>query len=103
MQAWIEGLEYQLGPPMLAKPSDERCVIRCRRECSLLPPEVQPPMRTFRSFRPMSALPPKADVVTQSRNVRFVPNSEILGLQPLSGGRWLARLHNPLSGQTHRG
>jgi hypothetical protein len=37
----------------------------------------------------MSALPPKADIETQSWNVRFVPNSEILGLQPLSGDRWL--------------
>src|SRR5215469_18651907 len=44
MQAWIEGLEYQLGPPMPAKPNDERCVTRCHRECSFLPPEVQPPM-----------------------------------------------------------
>src|SRR6516162_4863258 len=42
MQAWIVG--YRLGPPMPAKPNDERCVIRCRRECSFLPPEVQPPM-----------------------------------------------------------
>ena len=50
----------------------------------------------------MSALPPKADIGTQSCDVRFVPNSEILELQPLSGGRWLARLHNPLSGLTHR-
>src|SRR4029077_19337184 len=40
MQAWIEGLEYQLGSPMSAKPSDERWMTRCRRECSLLPPEV---------------------------------------------------------------
>src|SRR6516164_9822493 len=44
MQAWIEGLEYRLGPLMPAKPNDERCVTRCHRECSFLPPEVQPPM-----------------------------------------------------------
>ena len=42
MQAWIVG--YRLGPPMPAKPNDERCVTRCHRECSFLPPEVQPPM-----------------------------------------------------------
>jgi hypothetical protein len=29
--------------------------------------------RTFWNVRPMSALPPKADIGTQSRNVRFVP------------------------------
>jgi hypothetical protein len=34
--------------------------------------------RTFRSFRPMSALPPKADIGTQSVNVRFVPKADIL-------------------------
>ena len=33
--------------------------------------------RTFRSFRPMSALPPKADIGTQSRDVRFVPKADI--------------------------
>jgi hypothetical protein len=29
--------------------------------------------RTFRSFRPMSALPPKADIRERSCDVRFVP------------------------------
>jgi hypothetical protein len=29
--------------------------------------------RTFRNVRSMSALPPKADIGTQSRDVRFVP------------------------------
>src|SRR5215472_1899909 len=33
--------------------------------------------RTFRLFRPMSALPPKADIGTQSWDVRFVPKADI--------------------------
>src|SRR5262249_18984702 len=45
-------------------------------------------MRTFRSAIAMSALPPKADIGTQPRNVRFVPkadirrDSEIIGRSP---------------------
>ena len=31
--------------------------------------------RTFRSFRPMSALPPKADIRQRNCDVRFVPKS----------------------------
>jgi hypothetical protein len=34
--------------------------------------------RTWPHFRSMSALPPKADIGTQSRNVRFVPKADIL-------------------------
>ena len=34
--------------------------------------------RTFHIVRSMSALPPKADIETQSRNVRFVPKADIL-------------------------
>ena len=34
--------------------------------------------RTFRDADAMSALPPKADIGTQSRNVRFVPEADIL-------------------------
>jgi hypothetical protein len=34
--------------------------------------------RTLRGVRPMSALPPKADIETQSRDVRFVPKADIL-------------------------
>src|SRR5262249_39050524 len=33
--------------------------------------------RTSRHFQSMSALPPKADIGTQSRNVRFVPKADI--------------------------
>ena len=33
--------------------------------------------QTFRLFIAMSALPPKADIVTQSRNARFVPKADI--------------------------
>jgi hypothetical protein len=34
--------------------------------------------QTWRGVRPMSALPPKADIGTQSWNVRFVPKADIL-------------------------
>jgi hypothetical protein len=34
--------------------------------------------RTLRLVRLMSALPPKADIGTQPRNVRFVPKADIL-------------------------
>ena len=33
--------------------------------------------RTFELVRAMSALPPKADIGTQSWNVRFVPKADI--------------------------
>jgi hypothetical protein len=33
--------------------------------------------QTLQSVRLMSALPPKADIGTQSRNVRFVPKADI--------------------------
>jgi hypothetical protein len=33
--------------------------------------------RTFRSFRPMSALPPKADIVGRHGDVRFVPEADV--------------------------
>ena len=32
--------------------------------------------QTSRHLQPMSALPPKADIGTQSRNVRFVPKAD---------------------------
>jgi len=35
--------------------------------------------QTFRHLKTMSALPPKADIGTQSRNVRFVPKADICG------------------------
>ena len=34
--------------------------------------------QTWQRLRLMSALPPKADIGTQSRNVRFVPEADIL-------------------------
>jgi hypothetical protein len=40
--------------------------------------------RTFRSLRPMSALPPKADIGTLSGNVRFVPKADITGQAKLN-------------------
>jgi hypothetical protein len=33
--------------------------------------------QTSRSVRPMSALPPKADIVQHDRDVRFVPQADI--------------------------
>src|SRR6516225_2201390 len=36
--------------------------------------------RHFRNVRPMSALPPKADIGTQSCNVRFVPKADMSDL-----------------------
>jgi hypothetical protein len=33
--------------------------------------------QTFSPFIAMSALPPKADIGTQARNVRFVPKADI--------------------------
>ena len=33
--------------------------------------------QTLQSVRPMSALPPKADIGTQPRDVRFVPKADI--------------------------
>jgi len=33
--------------------------------------------RTLQSMEPMSALPPKADIETQSRDVHFVPKADI--------------------------
>jgi hypothetical protein len=33
--------------------------------------------RTFRKAKAMSAIPPKADMVQHSGNVRFVPNSDV--------------------------
>ena len=35
--------------------------------------------QTLKGLHPMSALPPKADIGTQSRNVRFVPKADICG------------------------
>jgi len=34
--------------------------------------------RTFANVAPMSALPPKADIGTQPRNVRYVPKADIV-------------------------
>ena len=34
--------------------------------------------QTLQSVRPMSALPPKADIGTQPRDVRFVPKADIM-------------------------
>jgi len=36
--------------------------------------------QTLRRVQMMSALPPKADIGTQSRNVRFVPKADIASL-----------------------
>jgi hypothetical protein len=35
--------------------------------------------QTLRGVRPMSALPPKADMDQQGRDVRFVPEAEVNG------------------------
>ena len=39
------------------------------------------PFVTPKPAAPMSALPPKADIGTQSRNVRFVPEADILAIE----------------------
>jgi hypothetical protein len=36
--------------------------------------------RTLRHIRPMSALPPKADMVRHDRDVRYVPKAEVVAL-----------------------
>jgi hypothetical protein len=41
--------------------------------------------QTFLNARPMSAIPPKADIGTQSRDVRFVPEADILRRRGYSG------------------
>ena len=43
--------------------------------------------QTFQSVRPMSALPPTADIGTQPRNVRFVPKADIASLDQLVSAR----------------
>jgi hypothetical protein len=45
--------------------------------------------RTFPNVRPMSALPPKADIGTQSWNVRFVPKADIMQCSNQSLGHTL--------------
>src|SRR5215469_10604894 len=45
--------------------------------------------RTWRGVRPMSALPPKADIGKHPRNVRFVPKADIpcsQGVKTLAAG-----------------
>ena len=49
---------------------------------------------TFRSFRPMSALPPKADITESDRHVRFVPIADI--------GCFLAPIFRLIPGQAPR-
>jgi hypothetical protein len=39
--------------------------------------------QTLQSVRPMSALPPKADIVHGSGNVRFVPKADIVAASKL--------------------
>jgi hypothetical protein len=41
--------------------------------------------RTFSNSRRMSALPPKADIETQSRHVRFVPKADIGSIRLVGG------------------
>jgi hypothetical protein len=50
--------------------------------------------RTLRPINPMSALPPKADMVQQDRDARFVPIADILMSTACSLLRW----KRPLSG-----
>jgi len=40
--------------------------------------------RTFRSFRSMSALPPKADIRRHKTNVRFVPIARVRSVYSIS-------------------
>jgi hypothetical protein len=47
--------------------------------------------RTSQSVWPMSALPPKADIGTRSRDVRFVPKADIAPLHSITSS---ARLSN---------
>jgi hypothetical protein len=56
--------------------------------------KFDPPMsalgqkQTSEQVRPMSALPPKADIVDAMRNVRFVPKADI---ERVSKWTWLSR------------
>jgi hypothetical protein len=43
--------------------------------------------RTLTLVQPMSALPPKADIGTQSRNVRFVPKADMIAYSITSSAR----------------
>jgi hypothetical protein len=55
---------------------------RCLRHSKLeLPMSALGHKQTLGSVRVMSALPPKADIETQSRDVRFVPKGDIAGLR----------------------
>src|SRR5262249_42449999 len=54
--------------------------ICCTRDSSGRPANFHDIATTFTHLRPMSALPPKADIGTQSRNVCFVPKADINAL-----------------------
>src|SRR6516225_11433296 len=55
--------------------------VRFGRFADMRPPQVMSALgqkQTSEHVRVMSALPPKADIGTQSRNVRFVPKADIV-------------------------
>jgi hypothetical protein len=44
--------------------------------------------RTLKRLRPMSALPPKADIAERQLDVRFVPDSDMALAQKMIGIAW---------------
>ena len=71
--------------------------------------KVEPPMsalgqkRTWRGVRPMSALPPTADMDQHARDLRFVPIAEVARQRDYSGSpamRSLMRLSSGTDGIT---
>jgi hypothetical protein len=58
------------------RPAKWRLTINLRCKRLELPMSVLGQKRTLRGVGPMSALPPKADIGTQSWNVRFVPKAD---------------------------
>jgi hypothetical protein len=56
--------------------------------------------QTFKRLRLMSALPPKADIGTQSQNIRFVPKADIqaaVGYDCATEGTQLVEYHHETS------
>jgi hypothetical protein len=57
--------------------------------------------QTFSPFIAMSALPPKADIVGRTGDVRFVPEADIKTSATLVPRCWLDRLIGRLPGSLH--
>jgi len=57
-------------------------------------------MERARAEVPMSALPPKADIGTQSWNVRFVPKADICIAAKVTASRGINSSHGPALAET---